>query len=818
MGRFQFTNPPIPNFMLRNYLRVALRILWKQKTITAINVLGLAAGMAVCLLVGLLLWDQVTHDTFHPDGDRIHRVTTVRPGQSTTFASSPAGLAPVLRNEVAGVEAATRIRQADGNVITENHAFEAEALYADGHFFALFGFELTRGNKATALSAPQTAVISEQLAHRLFGDSTARGRTFEYGDRGVFTVTGIMDRDAYRSHLHFDALYSYATLQRSQPDALASDWNRALTDYTYLRLSPGTPPEDLRSTLQTIQREQVSWDSAQGPPPIQLNLQALSDLPLDPLSTEIAEGLLPPFVAYFLGVLALLVLLAAGFNYINLSTARSLTRAREVGIRKTIGAYRMQMVGQFIAESVVVSLLALGLSLLFLQFLVPAFNGLWIVHELNARIDVAPGPWMYLAALGFAILVAIVAGLYPAWHLSRFQPVQVLKTSTAGETPGFEWMTPRKILIVFQLAVAIVVVLTTIFAYQQAGHMGEANVGFNTDNLVHLELQDAPFALVQQEAERLSGVERVAAANAAPLSGARWGGTLYSDRMPDSLDVGYYAVSPKFIATMNIPLVAAEDQMTTAFEGGRGVLVNETTIQRLGFQAPREALGHEIRLASDTTDARIIGVIRDVHFQFTQTPNQPVVLDHDPRHFRVALAEIGPGRRDAAVAALAETWRSFDDRNPLRVRYYEAVIGDQYQPLIETSGILALIAGLSVLISCLGLLGIAMYSVQTRIREIGIRKALGATVSSVVGLLSKDFLRLIGIAVALGVPVAWWFNQLWLQVFAYRIDLGVWTFLLSWGPWPLSLSDRKPSAPPALTRRRRCGMSESIVECRLENW
>lgn len=768
--------------MLRNYLTIALRTLWKQKTITAINVLGLAAGMAVCLLVGLLFWDQVTHDTFHPEGDRIYRVTTDRPNQSTTYASSPAGLAPVLRNEVPAVDVATRIREADGNVITENDAFEAEALYADSHFFELFGFDLVRGNEATALSAPQTAVLSQELSRRLFGDSSAMGRTFEYGDRGVFTVTGIMDREAYRTHLHFDALYSYATVEESQPDDIASDWDRALTDYTYLRLTPGTTPSDLLPTLQAIQSERVSPEPAQqGPPPIQLNLQALSDLPLDTLSNEIAEGLLPPFVAYFLGILALLVLLAAGFNYVNLSTARSLTRAREVGVRKTIGAHRSQVIGQFIAESVVVTLLALGIALVVLQVLVPAFNRLWIAHELNARIDVAPSLWMYLAAFGFALLVAIVAGLYPAWHLSKFQPARVLKSSAGRETPGFEWMTPRKILIVFQFAVAIVVVLTTVFAYQQAAHMGEADVGLNTDNLVHLELQDTPFGPFQQEAERVPGVERVAAANAAPLSGARWSTRLYSDRIPDSIRVGYYAVSPGFVKTLNVPLLAAEDQMTSAFEGERGILVNETTIHVLGFETAAEALGHSVGLTSDTSSMRIVGVFRDVYFHFTETPTQPLILDNNPEHFRVALAEINPNRREAAFEALAQTWRTFDDRNPLRARYYEEVVGDQYQPLTEASGILGLVGALSVLISCLGLLGIAMYSVQTRIREIGIRKALGATVSSVVGLLSKDFLRLIAIAVALGVPVAWWINQLWLQAFAYRIELGVWSFLLSAG-------------------------------------
>lgn len=765
--------------MLRNYLKIALRTLWKQKTITAINVLGLAAGMAVCLLVGLLFWDQVTHDQFHPHLDRIHRVTTFQQEESLTFASSPAGLAPVLRTDVAGVEVATRTREADGNVITDNRAVQTEGLYAESQFFQLFGFELVRGNESTALSAPQTAILSQELARRLFGEADVVGKTFEY-DEGVFTVTGIIDRDAYRSHLRFDALYAYATIEKAQPEDIASDWDRALTDYTYLRLTPGTRAADVVPTLRTIQREHVSQESARGPPPLRLALQALSDLPLDPLSNEIAEGILAPEVAYFLVVLAFLVLLAAGFNYVNLSTARSLTRVREVGVRKTLGAHRSQVIGQFIAEAVVVSLLALGLAFVFLQFLVPAFNRLWIVHELNARIDIAPGLWMYLAALGFALLVALVAGLYPAWHLSKFQPARVLKSSATRKTPGFEWMMPRKILIVLQFAVAVVVIVTTVFVYRQAAYMGEADVGLQIDNIVYLELQDAPFDPFREEAERLSGIERVAATNTAPLSGGRWSATLHSSRLPEPLSARHYTVSPGFLETLNVPLLASGGQTRAAFESGRGILVNETTTRKLGFDGPRNALGYDVHLGSDSTrQVRITGVVPDLHFQFTESAARPVVLQSDPAHYRIALVEIDPNRRQAAFDALVQTWRQFDDRNPVQARFYEEVVGDQYRPLAEVSGILALIAGLSVLISCLGLLGIATYSVQTRTREIGIRKALGATVSSVVGLLSKDFLLLIGIAVAGGIPVAWWLNTLWLRAFAYRIDLGVWTFVLS---------------------------------------
>jgi putative ABC transport system permease protein len=767
--------------MLRNYVKIALRTLWRQKGITAINALGLAAGMAVCLLVGLLFWDQVTHDNFHPDGERLHRVTTTHQGNNPDpYASSPAGLAPVLRTSVTGIEAATRLRDTDRTVSLDNRGFRAQGLYAEPQFFDLFGFQLEAGSAAEALSDPYSAVITQDLATRLYGDQNPMGRTFQLEEMGTFTVTGVVNRDAYRSHLDFDVLYSFATLQQTRAEEIEGDWDRGYAYYTYLRLASGTTPSDLAPSLQQIEEQYLPPESAEGTPPSQFQLQPLSALPLsEPLPNDIETGMLPSVIGYFLGILAILVLLAAGFNYVNLSTARSLTRAREVGVRKTVGARRGQVMGQFVAEGMIVAVLALGLALVLLQGLVPLYNQLSIHQTLAAQIDVRQGPLVYGAFVLFALAVGGLAGLYPAWHLSKFRPAQVLKTSGQSKTPGFGWTAPRKVLTVLQFTVAIVVIVTAALVYQQVQHMKQRdNAVVRTDHVGRVALQDTPLGPFRQEARGISGVERVGAVRNLPLSGRTTAETLHSGHRDESVSARYYPADHEALQILGIPLTTTDEWSEARFEDGQVIVANEAATRALGFESAKSALGAPVMM--DTTQVRIAAIAPNFYTRFTESPDLPVVFRYDPAEFRAVIAKVAPSQEQAVLSALSSTWQQFDSVNPPEVGRYDEIVRSRIvTPIAEAGGILALVAALAALIGCLGLLGIATYTVQTRTREIGIRKALGATVPSVVGLLSKEFLWLVGAAVGLGLPLAWWLNRLWLRGFAYRIELGVWTFALS---------------------------------------
>ena len=402
--------------------------------------------------------------------------------------------------------------------------------------------------------------------------------------------------------------------------------------------------------------------------------------------------MLPATVGYFLGILAVLVLLAAGFNYVNLSTARSLTRAREVGVRKTVGARRRQVMGQFVAEGMIVAVLALGLAVILLQGLVPLYNQLSIHQQLAAQIDVRQGPLVYGGFLAFAVVVGALAGLYPAWHLSKFQPARVLKASARSETPGFGWMTSRKVLTVLQYTIAIVVLVTATLVYQQVQHMGRLDdVGVRTDRVARVALQDAPMVPFRQGARAVPGVEQVGAVRNLPLTGRTTSATLRSDRTADPLSSVYYPADYEALRILELSLTTADDWSAARYEGGQVIVANEA----------------------------------------------------------------------AALSALSSTWQQFDTVNPPAVERYDTLVRSRFvTPVAEAGGVLALVAALAALIGMLGLLGIATYTVQTRTREIGIRKALGTTVTSVVGLLSREFLWLVGTALAISLPLTWWLNQL----------------------------------------------------------
>jgi putative ABC transport system permease protein len=772
--------------MIRSYLKIALRTLWKQKGVAAINVFGLAAGLAVCLLVGLLLWDQVTHDRFHPGADRIHRVLTLHGEDPEPFASSPAGLGPVLRTDVAGIETATRLRRSDRNVSHDNQGFGARGLYAEPEFFDLFGFEMAAGEPADALRAPFTAVVTTDLARRLYGTADAVGQTFDVAEVGTFTVTGVVDRDAYRSHLEFDVLYSFATLQQTRQEEIASDWTEGLAYYTYLRLAPGTTPADVAPSLKQIEAQYLSPESVEGAAPQEFRLQALSALPLsDRLANEIATGMLPQTVGYFLAVLALVVLLAAGFNYVNLSTARSLVRAREVGVRKVMGAPRAQVMAQFVAEGVVVSLLALGIAVALLQGLVPLYNQLSIHQTLAAQIDVRQGPVVYGGFLVFAVGVGALAGAYPAWHLSKFRPAEVLKASVQGKAPGFGWMAPRKVLTVGQFAVALIVIVTAALVYQQTRHMGRLDrVGVKTENVGRVALQDASLGPFRTEARSIPGVRQVGAARNLPLTGRTASAGLRAGRQAEPVEATYYPMDHEALQILGFPLTTTDGWSASRFERGQVIVANEAAVQALGFASVQEALGASVSLERGSDAARqvrIAAVTPNFYYRLSEPAARPVVLHHNPEEFRVAIASLDPSREQGALAALGETWQRFDAVNPPDVGRYRTVVQSRFvTPIAEAGGVLAMVAVLAALIGCLGLLGIATYTVQTRTREVGIRKALGASVLSVTALLSREVAGLVGAAIALGLPLAWWLNRLWLQnVMAYRIEMGVLPFALA---------------------------------------
>lgn len=774
--------------MLRNHLKIALRTLWTQKGITAINVLGLAAGMAVCLLVGLLFWDQLTHDDFHPGADRIYRVTTLMADDPAPTPSSPAPLAPTLRTRVTGVETATRMRTFRRTLVLDNQGYNARGLYAEPSFFGLFGFDLEAGSADEALAGPHRAVVTRALARRLYGDADPVGQTFRLQNGPQVTVTGVIDRAAYRSHLSFEVLVSFSTLRRTQPDRGAG-WYEGLFDTsTYLRVVEGQGPADIEASLERLRRQHLSTSNDEDRPAWtrrvrvkRLQLESLSAVPFSDAGTEVEQGTLPWTMGLLPAGLALLVLTASGFNYVNLTTARSLTRGREVGVRKTMGAHRRQVMGPFFAEAVIVALLALGLAVVLLQALVPLFNQLAVVHKLGIDIGVEPGLRFYGAALLGAIAIGGLAGLYPAWRLSAFRPAQVLRAGAQTQAPGARWLTPRKGMIVLQFLVAFVVIVTGTVLYRQFRHMKGGEYPFRADRVVRIELQESGYGPFRQEARRQAGIGRVGMTSGIPvLDRGAW-----CRARSSSLEkaVRGQCISMDYEATqlLDLPILAAEGFTEARFKRGRAVLVTEAGARHFGFSAPRRALGRTMTLEvrpDEQREVRIAGLIQNFPTAFDTASENRLIIHHDPEQFDLALARVAPGRDSIALARLRSTWEQVA-ADPFEGHFLREYVGETFaDPLAEFGGVIGVLAALSVFISCLGLLGIVTFTVRTRTREIGVRKALGATVPSIVGLLSKDVLWLVGTAVLLGMPLAWTMGRMVLRNFPYSITVGMPTLLL----------------------------------------
>ncbi len=512
--------------MLKNYITIAIRTLLKHKSFSAINIFGLAMSMSVCLLILLFIVDQKSYDRFHEHSDRIYRVysdykAAINP-TSQRYATAPINMAQLLREGYTGVEEAIQIRQFGGVRRRQGQWQEVglSGLYADVSFFKIFGFTLAAGDAGTALAEPYTLVLAPEAAVRLFGREDALGQTLTIGE-DAYLVTGLLDEPPGSSYLKFEALVSFATLETAaQHQGLFATWHSAnRSSYTFLRLQEGIAPETVEAGFPAlIEQHFPGNDKAwlEG-----LYLQALTDINLGPIMGNQLSFHMPGVFAYFLLVLALVIMLAACFNYMSLSVARALTRAREVGMRKVVGAMRGQIVRQFLSEAVVVALVSLLVAVFFLFWLLPNFNQLFFINLGETQISINPFEEyrVYLLFIGFSVLVGLGAGLYPAFYLSRFSPVKVLKGVLRSR--GRSGLMLRKVLVVMQFSLSLFFFITALLVYQQFRFMAEADFGFEPEGIVNVQLNDVRYDVLRQQMESHPDVIRVSAASLMPMEGSR---------------------------------------------------------------------------------------------------------------------------------------------------------------------------------------------------------------------------------------------------------------------------------------------------------
>ena len=642
----------------------------------------------------------------------------------------------------------------------------ADGAFADPSFYQVFGYRMLTGRPAVE---PHTVVLSQAAAERFFGKANPVGQTITVQDRGTYTVTGVLATNRLKSHLHFDMLASMASVplleQSRKIDPYLTDWKSHWTtsSYTYVRLRAGTRPETVEKALATLAKTGIKAMGPKAEQTYTLRTQRLTRI--SPAREELRNSTWEPTLGGLLGVggMALLILVLAGFNYVNLTLARSLSRAREVGVRKVAGALRTQIVGQFIVESVLLSLLALGLAYVFLlgMELLPPI--------LRSTQSVQRSATLWLAFVGFALLTGVVAGLVPARILSGYQPTQVLRGHFGPRL--FRGMGFRKALMVMQFVVSLVFMVFAMVMYRQFQYMATASYGFDRENSLSIPVPSTNYRLLAAKLAQQTGVQRVAATSS-PLGFHADYTRISADHFRNIIPVNAFAVDRNFIENMGLTVLAGQNLPVSASDSaGRFVLLNEKAVEQLRFKSPQAAVGQLLWLA-DSTEVRIVGILRDFNYQNLSQPLRPLLLRYQPNAFRYLNIKIDRGVRAAIVPKLERAWKALNPTEPFTYEWTDETLYNHHLHLDDLS-VLGLLVGMALSIACMGLLGMVTYTTATRTKEVGIRKVMGATVGQLVALLSRDFVKLLLVAGLIALPLGYAVGRLFLHEFAHHITIGI---------------------------------------------
>ncbi len=781
--------------MFSNYFKVGIRNILKYKTFSFINIFGLAVAMSVCMLIILMLADQDRYDQFHEKKDRVYRILSDQEGSRQPYATSPYPLAHALKADYPIIEEATNLTPGvGGDVSYQKNVTEMRGYFAEPSFFSIFSFDLEEGDKYTALSSPFSMVISREVATKLFGNEPAVGKVVDFADRqlafpiavdgvsiapspwGSFTITGVIDESNYVSHLTFDVLVSSATRESfvadKKTDDLSNNWEYCFRTYTFVLLDEDKNTEDLQAALNDLvvrKYANLKSDLTKG---FKLQPQALGDVALG-LTGNDTNTRMPLIGYYFLWALALVIMLSACLNYTNLSIARALTRAKEIGVRKVTGAFRKNLIFQFLSESVITAMISLAMAFVLLLFLVPAFKGLWVNQYLNFELPMVPS--VYLMFTGFALLIGIVAGLYPALYLSKYQPIKVLKNLHAV-APGTLGM--RKVLGISQFVISLFFITTSILIYNQFKHFLAFDYGFNTSSVVNIELQGIDYQKVANELQSVPGVTSISACDVIPAGGRSNGNEMRKLGSKDEYFGNDLLIADEhFMDNLGIKVIAGRNVL--AQEPDQNVVVNEAMVKKLGFTLPSEVIGEMVETKWGNEQFKIVGVVKDFRYRLLINEDEikPLMVQNRPDNFEYLNVKLSSTDLMLTMANLERQWKKIDPAHSFKYEFYDEQLQATHHGIFDVVSILGFISILAIIIACLGLLGMATYTAERKTKEVGIRKILGARDWSIALLLSKGFLKMLLISIVIGAPLSYFVNNLWLQEFPNRVEFG-WTTVL----------------------------------------
>jgi len=780
--------------MLKNYFKVSIRNILKYKAFSFINVFGLAVAMSICMLIILMLADQNRYDQFHEKKDRIYRILSSTPPSRQPYATSPYPLALALKTEYPIVEETVCLTPGVGGDATYHQRIvEMRGYFADPSFFHVFDFELESGNKSTALSEPNSMVISSALAHQLFNNEDPLGKTIEFADRqlsfpqrfdgvgtppvkwGSFTITGVIDEKKYTSHLQFDVLTSSSTRQllyaERKLEDFSNNWEWYYRTYTYVLLKPGKHIDDLQASLNDLVARKCINLKAEQVKGFKLEPQKLGDVQLG-LAGNDTNNRMPMLGYYFLIILASVIMITACLNYTNLSVARALTRAKEIGVRKVTGAGRKSLIFQFLCESIITAILALVMAIGLLTMIKPAFKNLWVNQYLNFELPSSVS--VYFVFTAFALLIGFIAGAYPAFHLSTFQPILALM-HLGSIKPGKLGL--RKALSVSQFVISLFFITTAILIFNQFKHFIQFDYGFDSKNVVNIELQGTDYQKLSNELSGLPEVLDISATDIVPATGRSNGFQLkkINSKEGDFVDAYILNVNDNFIPNLGLKIIAGKNLPVSRDSTDRSIVVNEAATKKMGYQYPGEIIGEVFE-----GQWKVVGVVKDFRYNLLINTQEihPLVLANQPFQFQYLNVKIHSSDAIGTLAKLEAKWKKIDPIHPFKYEFFDEQLASTHKGVFDLVSILGFIAFLAILISCLGLLGMATYTAERRTKEVGIRKVLGAEDRSIAILLSSEFLKMLALSICIGAPFSYFVNNFWLQYFPNRVEFGIGTVLL----------------------------------------
>ena len=763
--------------MIGNYLKIAVRTLRKHKGYSFINISGLAIGMAVCILILLWVRSELSFDRFHENADRIFRVTmdaNVGGGSlRTPVIMTPA--APALVQDFPEVVNAARLGRPNRvPVLYQTRMYQEDDVgYADNSLFTLFSFPFVKGDPETALLTAHSVVITESMAEKYFGREDPLGKVLKIGGEEDYTVTGVVEDVPVNSHLIFNMLRSFETILKEEPQA-AQNWFD-IRYYTYVQLDENVDHKEFESKIPGLVDRYLGERLKAMGGSLKLELQPLTRIHLySDFERDLSAGGSISYV-YLFSSIALFVLLIAGINFVNLSTARSALRIQEVGMRKTLGAVRGRLVGQFLGESLFYSLLSSGLAVGLVALVLPAFRAL-VGRDLS--FNFLSDPWLFLVLLGAALLVGFLAGGYPAFYLSSFHPARVLKGAFRVGSSNRNF---RRGLVVLQFAISIALIISTLTVYQQIQFMKTKKLGFNKEHVAVIpginDSMRGSYASIRSELLTIPGVLDVGASSYVPGRGRLVGGFVPEGSADgQNLVMDYLEVDYDYIPTMGIEMAAGRnfdsEQKTDADES---LLINEAAAKKIGWDDPvgRNFLfqpqpGQE----GEAFSVKVIGVVKDFHMASLRQKIEPMVIFCDVPSVRVFSVRTAPGDITAVMGRLETKWKELAPNRPFNFLFLDESFDSQYRAEERLQSVTLYFSILAVFIGCLGLFGMASFTAEQRTKEIGIRKVMGASASGIVRLLSREFVTLVVLANVIAWPAAYVFLSRWLSNFAYRMQVG----------------------------------------------